>query len=108
MNSCLFLSTFKWKNHILVDVKLNNQIDLVTFKGKLASLLFNTIKKIIANNQIINIRFTVNDINRDEAIYEPRVDILKGKMVQKIPQHVQNVLRVPLPRLRLDHIKLNS
>ena len=63
---------------------------------------------IIINNKIINTAVNDDDINRDEAIYEPRVDILKGKMAQKIPQHVQNVLRVPLPRLLLDHIKLDS
>ena len=62
-------------------------------------------QNIITNNQIIKTKVTANDTNRAESIYGPRVSILKGEIVRKIPQHVQNVPRVPLPSLLLDHHK---
>ena len=60
-------------------------------------------KNILSNNQIINTRVTVDGIKRAEAIYVTRVAILKGKMVRKRPQHIQNVPRIPLPSLLLYH-----
>ena len=42
VNTYSFLSTVKDKNHILVDLKLKERIDLVTYKEKLAGLLYNT------------------------------------------------------------------
>ena len=58
-------------------------------------------QNIITNNKIINTKVTADVINRAEEIYGPRVSILKGKMFQKIPQHVKNVPHVPLPSLLL-------
>ena len=40
-------------------------------------------QNILANNQIINIIVTTNDINRDEAIDGPIFAILKGEMSRK-------------------------
>ena len=60
-------------------------------------------QNIIINNKTINTKVTSGNINRDEAIYGPRVAISKVKMARKRPQHVQNVPCTPLTRLLLDH-----
>ena len=52
-------------------------------------------QKILSNNQIFNTIVTVNDINRAEDICVLRVSILKGRMFQKTPQHLQKVPRIP-------------
>ena len=62
-------------------------------------------QSILSNNQIINIIVSAYEINRDESIYVPIFSILKGEMIQKIPQHVQSVPRVSLPSLLLYHNK---
>ena len=72
---------------------------------KIGWISVNDYQNIITNNQIINTQVTANDINRAEDIYGSIVVILKVTMVRKRPQHIQNIPRVPLPSLILDHHK---
>ena len=45
--------------------------------------------KIIVNvNQLQNFPVTVSDVDTSDAIYGPKVSILKGKYVRKLPGHV--------------------
>ena len=91
-------------NHILVDVKLKERIEIVTYKKNVCPSLKDH-QNIISNNQKLDTRVTVHDINRSEAIYGPRVAILKVKKYQKIPQHVHKVSHIPLPSLLIEHHK---
>ena len=63
---------------------------------------------ILANKQIVNIRVTVNDIDRAEDLYGLIVICFKRKMVRKIPQHVQNMIRIPLPSLISYHREIEQ
>ena len=54
-------------------------------------------KRFISGGQIRNCKSTVDDISRGLAIYGPQVNILKGKMTRKRPQHIVAKQRVSIP-----------
>ena len=78
-HSSLLLKT---TDKILVEIKLEYKIELMTTR----EFFWNYVQDyqhILTKNKTIDTRVIVSDINRDESIYGPRVDILKGKMFRK-------------------------
>ena len=54
-------------------------------------------KTIAKSNKLLHFTRTVSDIDKEYAIYGPRVTILQGQSVWKFPIHIEKTYRSPLP-----------
>ena len=105
VNAYSFFSTTQENKSYFSRREIEGSDRACNLKGKIGWPSVQDYQNIITKNKAINNKVTADDINRVESIYRPRVGILKGKMVRKRSQHVQNVPRFPLPSLLLYHYK---
>ena len=78
-----FLYTFKDDKSYVGQCKIKGADRDREIQGKIGFPYVQYYQNILSHNQIIDTRVTVYDINRYEAIYGPRVAMLKQRMFQK-------------------------
>jgi hypothetical protein len=79
--------------------------DVIDFNRKINNQCTSKLTKIIQDNKVMNVPFTLGDVQRSERIFGPQIPPLKGRTRNRQAQHIETLPIIQIPKSLHDDLK---